>query len=51
MAWCTKKSPGPIFKNKSFFVSLTAFNQPGNQIWLPATVAGFVLDDNKTLNW
>ena len=33
-----------------FLGLLIASNQPGNQTWFPAAVAGLVDDDNNTLN-
>ena len=48
IAWCTKKSPGPIVKNSEFLLSLIALIQPGNQTLVPATVAGLSCEDNNT---
>jgi hypothetical protein len=39
MAWCTKKSPGPIVRNSELVLLLMASNQPGNQILALARVA------------
>jgi len=50
IAWCTRKSPGPIGKNSEFFPSLIALNQPGNQILLLAFEAKLPVEDNKTSN-
>ena len=49
IAWCTKKSAGPIVKNSEFLPLLMASVQPGNHTWLLAIVAGLSLDDNNTL--
>jgi len=47
IAWCTKKSPGPIVKNNEFVSLLIASNQPGNQMpWL-ATLAVLADVDNQ----
>ena len=48
IAWCTKKSPGPIGKNSEFLPLLIASIQPGSQILLLATLAALVEEDNST---
>ena len=48
IAWCTRKSPGPIVKNSEFLPLLIASIHPGNQILLLATLAALVDDDSNT---
>jgi hypothetical protein len=48
IAWCTKKSPGPIVKNNELPLLLIASAQPGNQTFVPATVAGLFADESST---
>jgi len=50
IAWCTKKSPGPIVKNSEFLPLLIASIHPGSQILLLATLAALVEDESRTSN-
>jgi len=50
IAWCTRKSPGPIVKNREFLLLLIASSHPGSQILLPALTAILSELDRSILN-